>query len=217
MSEANEVAEMMEEEVTSAAFLPYEEKIDEKKEPTNIAPNPHDDHTAPTPKKTDNERKKELRLEASKWIGVVIFKTIGHDTYKGKVVDYVVRNGWFKVMYDDDEKEEMSKIELLQLMSNPEEFIESANRLPPSLETHRPRRRKEKSDDDDERRSKKRERGRGGRRVNMATASNVPVRYSEPAEPATQQRRPRKPKQPSTYVPLALKESKKDDYYWYWP
>ncbi|KAF3436228.1 hypothetical protein FNV43_RR23320 [Rhamnella rubrinervis] len=81
--------------------------------------------------KADSDRcKKEMRFEARKWMGAVLFKDLGGVRYMGRVVDYDVETGWFKVLYDDFEHEEMEKDELIHLLANPEQYRPYFHRLP---------------------------------------------------------------------------------------
>ncbi|PON54400.1 hypothetical protein PanWU01x14_194790 [Parasponia andersonii] len=153
---------------------------------------------------SDHERKKELRHEARRWMGAVLFKTVGDVTHWGKVVDYEVESGWFKILYDDYEDEEMSKDELLRLLAEPEGLSQYADRLPASSEKRNPKRKKPETE------KKKRKKP-----ALAASATRAPTSTNHAAP--TRQRRPRRAKEPSTYVPLALRETKKDAYYWYWP
>ncbi|XP_048336195.2 uncharacterized protein LOC125424043 [Ziziphus jujuba] len=83
-----------------------------------------------------------MRCEARKWMGAVIFKELGSVRYMGRVADYDVETGWFKVMYDDYDYDYMEKNELIQLMASPEQLGPYFNNLPDSSKKKRKPRRK---------------------------------------------------------------------------
>ncbi|GMN48888.1 hypothetical protein TIFTF001_018051 [Ficus carica] len=143
------------------------------------------------------ERKKELRREAHKWIGAMIFKDFDGVKRRGIVIAYEVENGWFKISYKNYAEEEMNKDEVIQRLAFPDQLRPYFNNLPASSTTHRPRWIKKKLPSE--------------MKANVARASNALI----PAPKIRRSKRPRKAKQPSTYIPLAVRENKKDDYYWY--
>nr|XP_023886739.1 uncharacterized protein LOC111998856 isoform X2 [Quercus suber] len=145
--------------------------------------------TSGTMVKIEIKNGKTQMVSDNRWIGATVTKVFDGVRYIGQVTSYEVETGWFKVVYEDNSYEEVAEEEIPQMLA-PHDLIRSYyNRAATGGRPRKSYRRKKKP----------------------AQENKVPT----PPRLMNSAKKAKTPKKVSTYVPLAIREKKKDSYYWY--
>ncbi|XP_030947301.1 uncharacterized protein LOC115971488 [Quercus lobata] len=144
--------------------------------------------TSGTMVKIEIKNGKTQMVSDNRWIGAIITKVFDGVRYIGQVTSYEVETGCFKVVYEDNSYEEVAEEEIPQILAPPDLIRSYYNRaaMGPRKSSYR-------------------------RKKKPAQENKVPT----PPRLTNSAKKAKTPKKVSTYVPLAIREKKKDSYYWY--
>ncbi|OMP08819.1 hypothetical protein COLO4_06090 [Corchorus olitorius] len=176
---------------------------DEKEEPLQQVINIEDEKEEPLQQVNHEEHhdNQQMAVKAEKWMGVLVTKEFDGKSSMGKVMSYKEETKLFMIHYDNHVTEEVYFEELQQIVAPPVLVKDYLERFDPSENEEEKKKRLKRHMSDE----------------------TVPVhpRYPsslEPAAAAEPKRRKYKKggSTSSNYVPLALREKKRDAYYYFY-
>ncbi|KAJ0112819.1 hypothetical protein Patl1_03265 [Pistacia atlantica] len=151
----------------------------------------------------DNKNEEQVATQERRWIGTIVTKIFDGHTVMGEVIAYDKEIRKFKIVYEDDKREKVCENELLSLAAPPQMVREHLDHV-------------ELNRNNEEKKKKKK--GTSKATKTSSLKIRIPINSNQPkAKEEVKGKRTRKAAQnPSTYIPLAIRENKRDAYIWYY-
>ncbi|KAJ0053731.1 hypothetical protein Pint_03218 [Pistacia integerrima] len=154
----------------------------------------------------DNKNEEQVATQERRWIGTIVTKIFDGHTVMGEVIAYDEEIRKFKIVYEDDKREKVCEDELLSLAAPPQMVREYLDHVELNRSNEKKKKKKGTSK---------------ATKTSSQTSSlkiRIPINSNQPkAKEEVKGKRTRKAAQnPSTYIPLAIRENKRDAYIWYY-